>query len=90
LPCAEFRAAYKEDVEKEWPGWEISTSSIDDVVKKDEGEGDTARFRYDPTKGAGGEFQCLAEKAKWIKKSLHRDANDLEPSSIRFEQVLGD
>jgi hypothetical protein len=88
---AEFRDAYKEDAAKEWPGREILTSSIDEYfVKKDEGEGETAKFRYDPTKEASGEFQRLAEEAKWITKPLHWDVNDWEASLKRFEEVWGD
>jgi hypothetical protein len=88
---AEFRQAFMQDCEKQWPGNEIMVSSIDEYfVRHDETVGEFTKFRYDPTKEASQEFHRLSKEAGWIKGDLNWDVNNWETSLKRFDELWAD
>jgi len=81
----EFRAAFKEDCQFDWPGHEIVKSPIDEYfVQKD---GIVEGYVYDPTAEAATEFQRLAIMAKWINGTVEWDVSNWDASLEKFEKL---
>jgi len=88
----EFRQAFKEDMEREWPEHEVLRSHIDAYFHRFDGMKvfeDTV-FVYNPSHEAMSEFLRLSLAAKWIAQIPEWDIKNWNTSLKEFEEVWSD